>query len=53
MQKNLNVEVDEVIKAAGLPDTPEVRRTAEDLFMNQTDRYTEEQLYKIGEGLAD
>lgn len=50
--KNLRKKVDEVINLAALPDTPEMRRTIEDLLLDRTDRYTEEELDEIDSELA-
>lgn len=50
--KNLKKRVDEVIEAAGLPDTPEMHQMVEDLFLGRTTRYSAEELDKIDIVLA-
>jgi hypothetical protein len=50
--KNLEKRISEIIDAAGLPETPETRQMVEDVLLNRTDRYTEEELDKIDLELA-
>lgn len=50
--RNLRKKVNEIINAAGLPNKPETRQMVENLLMDRTDRYTEEELDKIDIELA-
>jgi len=50
--KNLEKGISEIIDAAGLPETPETRQMVEDVLLNRTDCYTEEELDKIDLELA-